>query len=530
MAKRKLKKITLHPITSFVLLIVGVILLSFILSLFNVSATYSNINIATGALEKTLVSVNNLLSYDGMKMVISKAATNFISSSPLSTLIITLIGLKIAEKTGLIQAFMKKRIIKINPKTLTFIIILMSIFSSIVNEVGYALLIPLAALLFLFNGRNPLAGIAAAFAGVAFGYSISFFVGSIDIDLIPYTQVSARLIDREFYVRMTSNLFIMIVSSFLIALVGTIITEKFVVKKLGRYVAKTRDDLGQTKEIEYLDLQYEEEKKIKEEALQKKGLKSAKIVGIIVIILFVYMIIPGLPLSGMLLDLNESAYVDQLFGKNSYFQDGFTYMMSIFFGITGIAYGISAKTIKNDKDLFNKLKESLSELGIIIVMIFFASQFIAIFKESNIGTVIAATMANMLQSLPFSGAALIIVAIILIAISNIFVTGSIAKWVIFSSTMVPTFMQLGISPQFTQFIFRAAESMTNGITPLLAYFVVYLGYMNIYNKDYEKPITIRKGLSIMVPYFIGISLTWLFIILMWYIIGLPLGPGVYPSL
>ena len=133
MAKKKLKKFTLHPITSYVLLIVGVILLSFILSLFNVSATYSNINIATGALEKTLVSVNNLLSYDGMKMVISKAATNFISSSPLSTLIITLIGLKIAEKTGLIQAFMKKRIIKINPKTLTFIIILMSIFSSIVN-------------------------------------------------------------------------------------------------------------------------------------------------------------------------------------------------------------------------------------------------------------------------------------------------------------------------------------------------------------------------------------------------------------
>ena len=459
-------------------------------------------------------------------MVISNAATNFISSSPLSTLIITLIGLKIAEKTGLIQAFMKKRIIKINPKTLTFIIILMSIFSSIVNEVGYALLIPLAALLFLFNGRNPLAGIAAAFAGVAFGYSISFFVGSIDIDLIPYTQASARLIDSEFYVRMTSNLFIMIVSSFLIALIATLITEKIIVKKLGRYVAKTRDDLGQTKEIEYLDLQYEEEKKIKEEALQKKGLKSAKIVGIIVIILFVYMIIPGLPLSGMLLDLKQSAYVDQLFGKNSYFQDGFTYMMSIFFGITGIAYGISAKTIKNDKDLFNKLKESLSELGIIIVMIFFASQFVAIFKESNIGTVIAATMANILQSLPFSGAALII----LIAISNIFVTGSISKWVIFSSTMVPTFMQLGISPQFTQFIFRAAESMTNGITPLLAYFVVYLGYMNIYNKDYEKPITIRKGLSIMVPYFIGISLTWLFIILMWYIIGLPLGPGVYPSL
>lgn len=530
MAKKKLKKFTLHPITSFILLTIGVIFLSFILSLFNVSTTYSNINIATGALEKTFVAVNNLLSYDGIKMIISKAATNFISSSPLSTLIITLIGLKIAEKTGLIQAFMKKRLIKLNPKTITFIVILVSVFSSIVNEVGYALLIPLSALLFLFNGRNPLVGIAASFAGVAFGYSISFFVGSIDIDLIPYTTAAARLIDSEFYVRMTSNLFIMIVASIIIALVGTFITEKIIVKKLGRYVSKTRDELGQTKEIEYLDLQYEEEKKIKEEALQKKGLKSAKIAGIIVIFIFVYMIIPGLPLSGMLLDLTQDTYVDQLFGQNSYFQDGFTYMMSIFFGITGISYGISAKTIKNDKDLFNKLKESLSELGVILIMIFFASQFIAVFKESNIGTVIAATMANFLQSLPFSGAALIIVAVIVIAISNIFMTGSISKWVIFSSTMVPSFMQLSISPQFTQFIFRAAESMTNGITPLLAYFVVYLGYMNIYNKDYEKPITIKRGISIMIPYFIGISLTWLFIILMWYIIGLPLGPGVYPSL
>ena len=202
MAKKKLKKFTLHPITSFILLTIGVIFLSFILSLFNVSTTYSNINIATGTLEKTFVAVNNLLSYDGIKMIISKAATNFISSSPLSTLIITLIGLKIAEKTGLIQAFMKKRLIKLNPKTITFIVILVSVFSSIVNEVGYALLIPLSALLFLFNGRNPLVGIAASFAGVAFGYSISFFVGSIDIDLIPYTTFKNQ---NDISVRATIN-------------------------------------------------------------------------------------------------------------------------------------------------------------------------------------------------------------------------------------------------------------------------------------------------------------------------------------
>ena len=164
----------------------------------------------------------------------------------------------------------------------SFLIFLLATFSSIVNEVGYAILIPIGALLFLFNGRNPLAGIATSFAGVAFGYSVSFFVGSIDIDLISYTTNAAQLIDPSFYTRMTSNLFIMIITCVILSIVGTIITEKIIVKKLGRYISKKTDDLGKTQEIEYLDLQYEEQKKIKEEAQEKKGLKYARITAIIV--------------------------------------------------------------------------------------------------------------------------------------------------------------------------------------------------------------------------------------------------------
>lgn len=528
--KKRLKKISLHPVTTYILLTFGAVFLSFILSIFKVSATYSSINVTSNELEKTIVTVNNMLNYDGIKFIISNASLNFVKSTTLSTLIITLIGVGIADVTGFIQAFMKKRLIKIDPKILTFFLILISIFSSIVNEVGYAILIPLGALLFLFNGRNPLAGIVSSFAGVAFGYSISFFVGTIDIDLIPYTIRAAQLIDDTFYVRMTSNLYIMIASCFIIAIVATFITEKFVVKKLGRYVLKTRDDLGQTKEIEYLDLQYEEQKKIKEEQLEKRGLKYATITAIIIISIFVYMIIPGLPLSGVLLDLDEIAYVDQLFGVNSYFQDGFTYMMCILFSLTGIFYGIGSKSIKSDKDLINKLSDNFSSIGLIIIMIFFSAQFIAIFKESNIGTVFVVLLTNILKSFPLSGAVLIIISMIVISISNIFVTTSVSKWVIISPTLVPTMMQLNISPQFAQFIFRAGESMSNGITPLLAYFVVYLGYLNIYNKDKEKPITVSKSLDIVMPYFIGLSLTWIFIIITWYIIGLPLGPGVYPTL
>lgn len=528
--KKKKKQIKLHPVSTYIILIFAVIILSWILSGLNVSGTYNSINTSTNELETNIVTVNNLLSYKGVKSIISNAATNFISFTTLSTLIITLMGIGVAEVTGLIQAFMKRRLVKVNPKIITFILFLLAVFSSIVNEVGYAILIPLGALLFLFNGRNPLAGIATAFGGVAFGYSISFFVGAMDIDLIAYTTRAAKLIDETYYVRMTSNLYIMIISCLILAIVGTIITEKFVVKKFGRYVSKTKDDLGQTREIEYLDLQYEEQKKIMEEEQEKKGLKYARIAAIIIFVIFIYSIIPNLPLSGMLLDLNQEAYVDQLFGSNSYFQDGFTYILSLFFIITGVAYGIGAGTIKDDKDLMVKLGEKLSSVGLLLVMIFFAAQFVTIFKESNIGTIIVIWLTNLLKSLPLSGVMLIIIAFILIAISNIFLTTSIAKWQIISPVLVPMMMQLNMAPQFAQFIFRAAESSTNGITPLLAYFVVYIGYLNIYNKETDKSFTIKSGISYMIPYFIGLSITWLLIILIWYIIGLPLGPNSFPTL
>lgn len=528
--KKKNKKLKLHPVTSFIILIVVTVLLSAVLSWFNVSASYDSINLKTDELEQTIVTVKNMLSYDGIKSMISNASTNFISFTTVSTLIITLIGIAVAEETGLIQTFMKRKLAKLNPKIITFLLFLLAVFSSIVNEVGYAVLIPLGALLFLFNGRNPLAGIATAFAGVAFGYSVSFFVGATDMSLLPYTISAANLIDESFYVRMTSNLFIMIFSCIVISIVGTIITEKYIVKKIGRYVSKKKDDLDQTKEIEYLDLQYEEQKKIKEEEKEKKGLRYALIAAIIVTIIFVYMIIPGLPLSGALLDQTEKSYAYQLFGASSYLEAGFTYMLALFLIVTGIAYAIGAKSIKNDKELFQKLTKQLSTLGILLVMIFFASQFIAIFKETNIGTIIVVWLSGILKAVPLSGALLIIVAIIVIAISNLFVPSTITKWMIISPILVPAMMQLNMSPQYSQFIFRAAESMTNGVTPLLAYFVVYIGYLNIYNREEKKVYGIRDGIKLMTPYLIALSVTWIAIILLWYLIGLPLGPGAYPVL
>ena len=322
----------------------------------------------------------------------------------------------------------------------------------------------------------------------------------------------------------------MIFSCIIISIIGTIITEKYIVKKLGRYIRKKKDDLDQTKEIEYLDLQYEEQKKIKSEEQEKKGLRYALFAAIIVTVIFIYMIVPGLPFSGALLDSTEKSYAYQLFGENSYLEAGFTYMLALFMIVTGIAYAIGAKSVKNDKELFQKLTNRLGDLGILLVMVFFAAQFIAIFKETNIGTIIVVWLSSILKAVPLSGVLLIIVAILVIAISNLFVPSTITKWMIISPILVPAMMQLNMSPQYSQFIFRAAESMTNGVTPLLAYFVVYLGYLNIYNKEEKKVYGIRDGIKIMTPYLIALSVAWIAIILLWYLIGLPLGPGVYPVL
>lgn len=194
--KLKLKKFSLHPVTTFILLTVLVIVLSGIFSAFEMQATYNKVNANTNQLEPTLVTVENLLNYDGMKYIFSNAARNFISFAPLSVLLIALIGVSVAESTGLIDTVLKRHFKKMNKRTATFLLIFIATISTLINEIGYVVLIPLGALLFLALDRNPFAGIIAAFSGVAFGYGVTLFVGSSEVGLIPYTT-SAGSINRQ---------------------------------------------------------------------------------------------------------------------------------------------------------------------------------------------------------------------------------------------------------------------------------------------------------------------------------------------
>lgn len=526
--KLKLKKFYFHPITVFLFLTLLTVVLSGILSAVEMQATYNTVNPNTNELESTLVAVENLFSFDGMKFLIGNATTNFISFAPLGTLLLALIGITIAESTGLIETLTKRFFSKIPKEVFTFIILFIATISSLINEVGYAILIPLVALIYFMNGRNPLLGIITAFCGVAFGYGVTIFVGSMEIALMDYTRTAAWLIDDGMHISLTSNLFFIIATSILISVIGTIIIEKIIAPKIGKY--KKEEEFAKTEQYRVINLEEEEQKRIERDKYEKRGLRFALITSIIVILIFIYMLIPGLPYSGMLLDMTEDTYLNQLFGDTSYFQSGFTYLVTLLLIITGIAYGLGAKSIKNDKDLIEEVGKKFSKTSYIFVLIFVVSQFIAVFKETNIGLIITAWLTNLLENLEFSGIPLIIVTLILIAVANIFLTSPTTKWMIFAPVVVPMFMQSNISPQFAQIVMRVGNSMTNGYTVMLASFVIYIGYLNIYNLNKNRPITIRKSLKMIAPYFLIISAAWILIVVGWYITGLPIGPGVNPTL
>lgn len=342
------------------------------------------------------------------------------------------------------------------------------------------------------------------------------------------TSAAAALIDANNHISLTSNLIFIIVASIVLTIVGTIIIEKIISPRLGKY--KEKEDMSKTEELRIIDLEEEQQHKIERERKEKKGLRYALITFLVVVVIFIYMVIPGLPNSGLLLDMKETTYLNQVFGPNSYFQDGFTYMMSLLFLFMGIAYGIGAKSVKNDRDMLEKAGDYFSKIGNIIILIFVVSQFVAIFKKTNIATIITAWLANLIEYLDFSGIPLIILVLILIAISNLFLTTPSAKWTIFAPVVVPMFMQSNISAQFAQVVMRAADSMTNGITPLLGCFVIYVGYLNIYNFNKNKPMTITRSIKLVTPYCAIICATWLLLVVGWYIIGLPIGPGVYPTI
>ena len=505
----KKKKIRLHPALLFLLLTLGIMIFSSIGSILNLEASYYVVNEATGDLTSQVVNINNLFNRTGLQYLISNMLNNFLNFAPLGNLIIGLLGVGVAYKSGLLNSLFKMIGERVPRKFLTFIVVLLGIIFSMFYEVGYVILIPLAAILFMNLGRHPSAGICAAFSGITFGYGANIIVNRFDSMLTLYSEKASKILDSSYNVNLYVNIIFTAISMILVAYVGMLVTEKFIIPKLGKYY-------------------FDEEEPSQEDVVSKKERKGVILslgATLIAVILLVYCIIKGLPFSGLLLDLNQNKYVDMLFGSGSYFYKGSVTIFSFLLIFSSLIYGIRVGTIKDNRDLVDGMSYYLKDVASLLVLIFFAAQFCMIFKETNIGLFIVASLSELLNEFQLTGLLLIVVTFIIVAICTFFIPMASTKWAILSPIVVPMFMQSSMTPEFAEAVFRAADSSIKGLTPIFSYFVILIGFLHIYNKRKNDVITITDAMSLMIPYTIAFTILWLIIILAFYIIGIPIGIG-----
>jgi aminobenzoyl-glutamate transport protein len=395
----------------------------------------------------------------------------------------------------LIGTALRLLVLKAPKKLLTFVIVFSGILSNTASEIGYVLLVPLAAIIFLAVGRHPIAGLAAAFAGVSGGYSANLLLGTLDPLLAGLSQEAAHIINPSYEVNAAANYYFMFVSTFFIAAAGTWVTEKIVIPRLGSYK-------GSAEREEIKPLSQDE----------KKGLWYAGIAVLIFSGIVVWGLIPD---DGFLRDPKTFSIL------KSPFLSGI--VSFIFFGgvVAGLAYGIGAKTIKNDSDAIKGMNKSMETLGSYIVLVFFAAQFVAFFNWTNLGMIVAVEGANFLKSSGLGPIPLLISFIIIAALINLFIGSASAKWAVMAPVFIPMFMLLGYSPEVVQAAYRVGDSTTNIISPMMSYFALVIAFINKYDKD----AGIGTLIATMIPYTITFFLIWTVLFIIWFILGIPVGPG-----
>ena len=500
-------KIGLHPVMMLLVLSFATIVISGILRLFNVQATFNKISSVTGDFQVTTEAVNSLFSLSGLKYIFTSTVSNFANYAVLTNLIIILLGIGIMVKSGFLKTIITLMTKKAKKTSVTFVLVLISILASLVGDLSYIILVPLGALLFLYGKRNPMIGIITTFAGLTCGSALSLFLTSYDSSLINITLDNVHVINSGYTISswafLLANVILIIILSFVI----TNVTENYLVKKLPKY--------------EFPEEEVEEELVLTRK--QMRGLLFSLFAGLLYLLIFIYNIIPGLPFSGNLLDYSQSLYIDKLFSYNSFFSNGFVFVVAVFFVILGLSYGIGAKTIKNNKEFVDALGHSLNGIGKIIVMIFAASAFINIFKQSNIGNVVAGALTNLMQNRNFGGLPLVLLLFIFAGVIALFQPTVLFSYNIVSGVIIKL-MNAGISPEFTQLVFRLGSSVTLGLTPVFVYFVVYLAYLENYNQS-NKPITIKEAIKYQLPYAAVTCVLYLLFIIIWYLVKFPIGVG-----
>jgi len=518
----KLKdRMTLNPIMTFIILIILTFVVSGILSLLGVGATYSQID-NVGNSVRTFEQVESLFNIDGLKYLFTNTVSNFAFFAPLVMLIIVLFGIGIMERSGFLKTAFSILTKRLKKNTITFILVFICIIATIIGDLAYVIFIPLSALLFIHGKRNPLIGIVASFAALTCGSGLNILFTSVDSTLMAQTLIGASIIDKSYVLAPMMFIIIKSIGVLVCAILVTRITEGLIAPKMGKYEFEEEinpdEDEIKIEDIEDIE-ETEEIKGISKD--EKRGLVFGLSAGFIYILIFVYNIIPGLPLSGNLLDSSQNFYIDKLFGIDSFFSQGFVFIITILFVVLGLFYGLGAKTIKNNKDICDYLAHSLDGIGRPITFIFFAATFISLFKYTNIGVVVTASFAEFISTTSFQGLPLVILLFVVGLLTSLVLPSPIIRWSILSGVVVPVVMISGISPEFAQVIFRFSDVFI-GLTPLFAYFVIYLAFMEKYNQE-ERPFALFRAIKMQMPYSLTVGGILLALLILWYLVGLPIG-------
>ncbi len=478
-----------HPATLFILLAALVIGLSALCHAAGVAVTHP----ATG---KVITTVN-LLSAEGLQRMLTEAVRNFLAYPPLGISLMCLLGIGIAEHSGLMGAMLRLFVLASPAKLVTPMVVFAGVMSNAGSEVGYVLLTPLAAALFHALGRHPILGLAAAFAGVSGGYSANLVIGSVDVLLAGLTQAAAQIVNPAYKVNALANWYFMGVSTFVVTAAGTWVTEKVVAPRLGAYTGTAARE-----ELKPLS------------AAEKRGLWSA-VAAFLALTGFVLWGV--LPADGFLLDPKNPRF-DQ-----SAFMVGLGTFIFLFGLLPGVAYGLGAGTLKNDHDIMGGMTATMKSMASFIVLAFFAAQFIAYFNWTNLGLITAVRGAEAIQHLGIEKQpTLLMVALVGFAATvNLIISSASAKWALLAPIFIPMFMLLGYSPEMVQGTFRIGDSVTNIITPLLSYFPLILTFV----QRYEPKAGIGTMIATMLPYTLAFTVAWVLLLIVWLAAGWPMGPG-----
>jgi aminobenzoyl-glutamate transport protein len=476
-----------HPVSLFAGMALLVLVASGIFHALGVSARHPG----TGE----IIEPVSLLTVSGLHRILTHMVTNFTDFAPLGTVLVSLLGIGIAERSGLIGTALRLVVLSAPRSLLTFLIVFSGILSNTASEVGYVLLVPLGAMIFLAVGRHPIAGLAAAFAGVSGGYSANLLLGTLDPLLSGLSEEAARIIDPSYQVNPTCNWYFMVGSTFFISAAGTWVTEKIVVPRLGEWKGEKPDE-----SIKGLS------------ADEKRGLIYSGIAGV----LFTAFLLAGtVPADGFLRNPETGGVL------RSPFTSGIVAFIFIGAAITGIAYGWGARTIRSDSDIVEGMAKSMETLSIYVVLCFFAAQFVAYFKWTNLGLIFAIDGAEFLKSSGLGSIPLMITFVALSALINLAMGSASAKWAIMAPVFIPMFMLLGYSPELVQATYRVGDSVSNVISPLMSYFPLIVAFL----KRYDPSAGIGTIVATMLPYTVAFFIVWTLLLIVWFLLGIPVGPG-----